>query len=188
MGGVPDAVVIAGVIVAVLVAQLRPQLVSTEARAWWVLPLVLVAVTVSDGGLVDPRHRTLSVVLLAASVLVGAGTGAAWAWTTRVWRDDSGAYWAQGRPATLGVWAGGLLVRGALHGLALLVGVDQGSAATMLTLAASLLTRSAVVVLRTDGPGALVRTVHGCAYDGHGHTYGRVAGNGGGHEEGRAFR
>ncbi|WP_208878216.1 DUF1453 domain-containing protein [Streptomyces armeniacus] len=196
MGGVPDGVVIAGIIVVVLVAQLRPQRVATEARAWWVLPAVLVVATVSDGGLVDPRHRTVSVFLLAASVLAGAATGMAWAWTTRVWEDDSGAYWAQGRLTTLGVWAGALLVRGALHGLALLAGVHQGSAATTLALAAALLTRSAVVVLRTDGPGALVRAVHEDAHDcghgggcGHGpdrdrDLYGHAAGHAAGHPAG----
>jgi hypothetical protein len=179
MGGVPDGVLIAGIIVVVLVAQLRPQRMSTEACAWWVLPAVLVVATVSDGGLVDPRHSAMSVVLLAASVLAGAATGIAWAWTTRVWKDDSGTYWAQGRPTTLAVWAGGLLVGGALHGLALLAGVHQGSAASMLALAASLLTRSAVVVLRTDGPGALIRTLHGGAYGGHGAGQGTYGGHGG---------
>lgn len=185
MGVVLEGVVIVGVVALAMVWQLRPQQTSTDAKSWWVLPAVLIVVTVRDGGLVDPESPTLSVVLLAASVLAGAATGAAWAWTTRVWTDDSGAYWAQGGAATLGVWAGGALVRVALHGVALLVGVQQGSAATVLALAAALLTRSGVVILRVDGPVALVRAAsHGGHGDGHGHGHGLV-GEVEGHRGGR---
>lgn len=188
MGVVPEVAVIVAVVALVMVRQLRPQRTSTDAKSWWVLPAVLILVTVRKGGLVDPESPALSVALLAASVLAGAATGVAWAWTTRVWTDDSGAYWAQGGAATLGVWAGGALARVALHGVALLAGVQQGSAATVLALAAALLTRSGAVILRVDGPMAFVRAV---SHGGHGHgdghgLAGAVAGHGGGRGKERA--
>ncbi|RLL69225.1 DUF1453 domain-containing protein [Streptomyces sp. Z26] len=187
MGGVPDGVVVLGIAVVVAVAQLRPQRVSTEARAWWVLPAVLVIATVDDGGLTDPRHRTVSALLLVATVLAGAAIGVAWAWTARVWRDDDGAYWARGRGATLAVWAVGVLVGAVPHGLAALAGVRHGNGTAMLALAATLLTRSAVVILRTGGLGALLRSAH----DAHGGPYGPGHAHGaygGGHGKEQALR
>ncbi|WKU47420.1 DUF1453 domain-containing protein [Streptomyces sp. VNUA116] len=151
MPGMANGLVIVAVVVLTQVRQVRPQRVSTDARSWWVLPAVLVFLAVREPGLIDPAHRAVSAGLLAGGVLAGLATGAAWAWSSRVWADASGETWAQGSRATAAIWLGGAALRLGLHGLGALAGVHQGSSATMVTVAAVLLARSAVVLHRVHG-------------------------------------
>ncbi|WP_435242126.1 DUF1453 domain-containing protein [Streptomyces cucumeris] len=156
MSGFPHAVVIAAVIVAVIVRQFRPRRVAEDVRRWWALPVVLGGLALREPGLIDHRHHLASVALLVGDLLVGALTGAAWAWTSRVWTDESGAVWAQAGKATAAVWAGGLALRLALAGAGVLAGVRQENGAIMLTLAVSLLLSGAVAVLRSAGPEGMM--------------------------------
>ncbi|MBZ4320406.1 DUF1453 domain-containing protein [Streptomyces huiliensis] len=148
MSGVIDAGVIVAVVALVVVQQFRPQKVLSAGRKWWAVPAVLVVVAAREPGMVDAGHRAMSVGLLVAGVAAGLATGAAWAWTTRIWTDASGAVWAQGTKAAVAIWAGGLVLRLGLSGIGALTGVHQGTSATLLTLAAMLLARTGIVVLR----------------------------------------
>ncbi|MGW2185452.1 DUF1453 domain-containing protein [Streptomyces sp. NPDC001667] len=150
MSGFIDVAVIVAVCATVLVRQTRPHKMMDDARRWWVLPAVLVVLAVRQPGLIDAGHRVASVGLLAGGVLAGLATGAAWAWTTRIWFDGSGALWARGGKATAAIWLGGVALRVALYGLGVLAGVHQGGSATMVTMAAMLLARSGVLAHRAQ--------------------------------------
>ncbi|KNB51313.1 hypothetical protein [Streptomyces caatingaensis] len=148
MSGPLTVPAIVALVALLVVRQMKPQKVASGSRRWWVVPAVLTFVALREPGLVDAGHRVASVGLLTAGVLLGIATGAAWAWTTRIWTDDSGAIWARGTKATGAVWAGGMVLRLGLMGIGLLIGVHQGAAGAMLTVAAMLLARSAVVLHR----------------------------------------
>lgn len=151
-------VLIAAVVVIVLVRQFRPQKVTDDARRWWVIPVVLGYLALREPGLIDHDHRVAAAALLVVEILVGVATGAGWGWTSRVWTDGSGAVWTQGAKTTALVWAGAMVCRAVLAGVGALAGVPQGSGPLMLSLAASLLLRGAVVMMRARGlepvPGA----------------------------------
>ncbi|CAM5378467.1 DUF1453 domain-containing protein [Streptomyces abikoensis] len=161
MPGTANGLVIVAVLVLTLVRQVRPQRVSADAERWWVLPAVLVFMAVREPGLIDPAHPAASAGLLAGGVLAGLATGAAWAWSSRVWTDASGVTWARGSRVTAAIWLGGAALRLGLHGLGALAGVHQGSAATMVTVAAVLLARTAVVLHRVHGTGPAYRVTAG---------------------------
>ncbi|MEU5427240.1 DUF1453 domain-containing protein [Streptomyces olivoreticuli] len=151
MSGFSDLVVIVAVCAIVLARQTRPRKVAAGAGRWWVLPAALAFMAVRQPGLIDTGHHAESVGLLVGGVLAGLATGAAWAWTTRIWFDESGALWAQGGKVTLAIWLGGVALRVALYGLGALVGVHQGGGAAMVTIAAMLLARSGVLAHRAQG-------------------------------------
>ncbi|MFI9720119.1 DUF1453 domain-containing protein [Streptomyces sp. NPDC052396] len=148
MSGPIDAVVIIAVVAFLLVGQARPRRLSADARRWWLLPAVLVFVALRKPDLVDSAHPTASLALLVGGLLSGLAVGAAWAWTTRIWADESGAIWARGGKATAGVWLGGILLRLGLYGAGVLAGVHQGTGALLLTMAAMLLARTGLLVRR----------------------------------------
>lgn len=150
MSGLPDVLVAVAVVVLVLARQLRPRRVA-EGRRWWILPAVLVYLAARQGGWIDPRHQAVSVGLLIAELVIGVGMGTAWAFTTRIWRDESGVAWVKGTKSTAAAWAGGILLRIGLAALGEMMGVHQGSATVMLALAATLLIRTGVVVWRAGG-------------------------------------
>lgn len=151
MSGIAYAVVIAAVVVLVVVRQFRPQRVADGAR-WWLLPAALMVPALRDpGSLVDPRHQAVSVLLLAGELILGAGMGAAWAFTSRIWKDESGAVWVRGTKATAAIWAGGIAVRLALAGTSAALGLHQGSAALMLSLPLMLLIRTGLLMWRSQG-------------------------------------
>lgn len=147
MSGLVNALVIIAVIVLVVVRQCSAQRIS-DGRRWWVLPGVLFFVALREPGLVDPHHRTASAVVLGAELAVGLATGAGWAWTSRVWRAEDGSLWSKGSRATALVWAGGLALRAALYGVAVMLGVHQGSPALLAALAATLLIREGLLARR----------------------------------------
>ncbi|MFF7729155.1 DUF1453 domain-containing protein [Streptomyces sp. NPDC008001] len=146
-----NGLVIVAVLVLTLARQVRPQRVSADAKSWWVLPAVLVFMAVREPGLIDSRHPAASAGLLAAGVVAGLATGVAWAWSSSIRADASGEIWVRGSRATAAIWLGGAVLRLGLHGLGALAGVHQGSSATMVTVAAVLLARTAVVLHRVQG-------------------------------------
>lgn len=147
MSGLVNVLVIVAVIALVVVRQCSAQRISDDRR-WWVLPAVLLVMAVREPGLIDPHHRMASVAVLGAELAVGLLTGAAWAWTSRVWRAEDGALWSRGTKATVLVWTGGLALRAALYGVAAVLGVHQGSPALMAALAATLLVRGGLLAWR----------------------------------------
>lgn len=146
-----NIVVIIGVIALVFIRQFAAQRISSEGKAWWLIPVVLTFMAVRQPGLVDPAHHTASAVLLGLEVLIGLACGAGWAWTTRIWTDDDGVVWTKGSWAAAGVWACGMALRVGLMGIAAVMGIHQGSAATMLSVAAMLLARAGVITWRAQG-------------------------------------
>ncbi|WP_405900271.1 DUF1453 domain-containing protein [Streptomyces sp. NBC_00727] len=147
MSGLVNALVIVAVIALVVVRQCSAQRISGDRR-WWVLPAVLLIMAVREPGLVDQHHRIASATVLCAEMTAGLVTGAGWAWTSRVWRAEDGSLWSKGTRATVLVWAGGLGLRAALYGIAVVLGVHQGSPALLATLAATLLVREGLLARR----------------------------------------
>lgn len=150
MGGVPTILVIAAVAALVIVRQFSARKVAADRRSWWVLPAVLVYVSVSKSGgaLLDHSHPAASAVLLGAGVAAGLVTGAGTAWTMRLWTDQDGVVWSKGRGVTAAVWAAGIAVRLGLLGIGALLGVHLNSQATTLTVAALLLAQSGALAWR----------------------------------------
>lgn len=147
MSGLVGVVVVVAVVVLVIGRQVKPQKVTDGGR-WWLVPGVLAFLAVRQHGLTDPHHQAASVALLAAELVVGAGMGAVWAFTTRIWMDEAGAVWARGTKATAGAWTGGIVLRVALGAIGALMGVHQGGGSMMLALAVTLLIRTGLVVWR----------------------------------------
>lgn len=102
MSGTLTIVVITGVIALVFIRQFAAQRLSSEGKAWWLIPVVLTVMAVRQPGLVDPAHHVASAVLLGLEMLIGLACGAGWAWTTRIWTDEDGAVWTKGSWAAAG--------------------------------------------------------------------------------------
>ncbi|MET8683330.1 DUF1453 domain-containing protein [Streptomyces sp. NPDC004732] len=159
MSGLTNALVICAVVVLVVVRQFKAQEIGTDRR-WWLIPAVLIFMAVRDPDLLDPQHRAASVALLAAELVVGLAMGAGWARTSHVWTESDGTAWSKGTKATAVVWAVGIGLRAGLFGIGALLDVRQGSPGLMLALAATLLVRSGLLVLRA-GTG---RSAYGMAH------------------------
>ncbi|MPY34195.1 DUF1453 family protein [Streptomyces adustus] len=147
MSGLVNALVIVAAVVWVVVRQFRARQVDADRR-WWLLPVILAVVALREPDMLDVHHRTTSVLLLGVELLIGLAVGAGWAWTTRIWAEPDGAVWSKGTKAGVAVWIVGIGLRAGLLGLGLALGVHQGSSALMLGLAATLLVRSGILVLR----------------------------------------
>ncbi|MBO1335778.1 DUF1453 domain-containing protein [Streptomyces sp. VRA16 Mangrove soil] len=149
MSAAATALTIVVVVALVLVRQFRTERLAAD-RKWWVLPVILGVVAVRNGSLTDPHHTTGSVVLLAVGLLVSAGIGVGWAYTTRLWVDEQGDAWTKGTAATVGTWLAGIATRAGILGIGLAVGIHLGSSSLMLGFAVSLLVRSGLLMLRAD--------------------------------------
>ncbi|MFD9599748.1 DUF1453 domain-containing protein [Streptomyces sp. NPDC059970] len=161
MSGLVNVLVIVAVIAVVVVRQCSAGRISDDKR-WWILPGILLVMSLREPGLVDPRHEALSVAVLGAELAVGLVTGAGWGWTSRLWREADGSLWSKGTKATVFVWTGGLALRAALYGAAALMGIHQGSAALLSALAVTLAVRSGVLMWRA----AQMRPAYGGSADG----------------------
>ncbi|WP_306189802.1 CcdC protein domain-containing protein [Streptomyces sp. MK5] len=148
MSGLINALVIVAVAALVIVRQFAARRLDADRR-WWVLPAILAFVALREPGIIDAHHRTESVALLAAELLVGLGTGAGWAWTTRIWAEPDGTVWTKSTKASAAVWVGGIALRVALFALGAVLGVHQDSGALMVALAGTLLVRSGLLAWRT---------------------------------------
>ncbi|MFJ5262163.1 DUF1453 domain-containing protein [Streptomyces sp. NPDC088387] len=149
MSGLTDVLVVVAVAGLVIARQLRPQQIGGDRR-WWILPAVLVFLSLRDPGVIDAEHHTEAILLLVAELLVGVAMGAGWAWTTRVWAEPDGSVWSKSTRASLAVWIVGIAIRVGLYGLGAVLGVHQGTPALLLALAATLLVRSGILVLRAQ--------------------------------------
>ncbi|QQM40367.1 CcdC protein domain-containing protein [Streptomyces liliifuscus] len=149
MSGLVDALVILAVVVLVIARQFRTRRITTD-RSWWVVPAVLVFLALREPGLLDPDHRTLSVLLLGTELLIGLATGVGWAWTTRMWRTPDGTVWSRSSKASALVWTAGIALRAGLFGLGAALGLRQDSSALLLALAVTLLVRSGIMVRRAQ--------------------------------------
>lgn len=147
MPGLVNALVIVIVAALVIARQFRARPIDTDRR-WWVLPAVLAVVALREPGILDAHHRTGSAVLLAVELLIGLGTGAGWAWTTRVWTEPDGSVWTRSSKASGAVWAAGIALRVGVFALGAALGIHQDSSALMLGLAGTLLVRSGVLTWR----------------------------------------
>jgi hypothetical protein len=147
MSGLVNALVIVAVVALVIARQFRARRIDTDRR-WWLLPLILVIVALREPGMIDAHHRTESVALLAAELLIGLAMGAGWAWTTRLWREPDGVVWAKSTRASAAVWIVGIALRAGLYALSTTLGVHQDSSALLLGLAGTLLVRSGVLIWR----------------------------------------
>ncbi|WP_030171913.1 CcdC protein domain-containing protein [Streptomyces sp. NRRL S-813] len=148
MSGLVNALVIVAVAALVIVRQFAARRLDADRR-WWVLPAILAVVALREPGIIDAHHRTESVVLLAAELLIGLGTGAGWAWTTRIWAEPDGTVWTKSTKASAAVWIGGIALRVVLFALGAALGVHQDSGAVMVALAGTLLVRSGLLAWRT---------------------------------------
>jgi hypothetical protein len=153
MSGLADAVVAVAVIGLVLVRQVRPRRVA-EGRSWWLLPAVLAYLACQRGGWTDPHHTTASALLLAAELVIALCMGTAWAFTTRIWRDETGVAWTRGTKATAAAWVGGILLRVGLGAVGAMMGVHEGTGSIMLALAVTLLIRRGVLAWRAGNMDA----------------------------------
>ncbi|MET9482565.1 DUF1453 domain-containing protein [Streptomyces sp. NPDC006638] len=144
-----DVLVAAAVVALIVVRQTRPQRITGGGRRWLVLPAVLVVLALRQPGLVDAHHQALSGLLLGTELVVGLLMGAGWAATSRIWAEPDGSLWSRGTRATAAVWAAGIAVRLGLAGLGALYGVHQGTGALLLALAASVLVRRGMLVVRS---------------------------------------
>ncbi|MGW2824609.1 DUF1453 domain-containing protein [Streptomyces sp. NPDC001443] len=147
MSGLVNALLIVAVVVVVVVRQFRARRVDADRR-WWLLPVILAVVALREPDVLDVHHRTAAVLLLGVELLIGLAVGAGWAWTTRIWVEPGGAVWSKGTGAGVAVWIVGIGLRAGLFGLGLALGVHQGGSVLMLGLAATLLVRSGILVLR----------------------------------------
>jgi hypothetical protein len=149
MPALVNALVIVAVVALVVVRQFRPRRIDTERR-WWLLPVILAVVAVREPHIVDAHHHTVSIALLCVDLLTGLATGAAWAWTTRIWVASDGAVWSRSTKASGAVWAVGIGLRAGLFALGAALGVQQDSSALLLALAATLLVRSGTLAWRAQ--------------------------------------
>ncbi|MFD5395298.1 DUF1453 domain-containing protein [Streptomyces sp. NPDC127097] len=150
MSGLLNIVVITAAVALVFVRQFTAQRITSERKTWWLIPVVLAVMAVRQPGLLDPAHHMASAVLLGLEVLIGLACGVGWARTTRIWTDADGVVWTKGGWAAAGVWLCGLVLRLGLLGIAAAMGVHQGSAAVMLSVAAMLLARGGATLWRAQ--------------------------------------
>jgi hypothetical protein len=144
MLGFANIIIIVGVLALVVSRQFRAQKFD-GTRRFWVLPLILGAMALSDKHLIDSTHRMGSVALLAASLVVMVGMGSVWGWTMRLWRESDGSLWTKGTGATLAAWLGLLVVRIGIFALGSALHIHQATSALLLTLGVLLLTRGVVL-------------------------------------------
>ncbi|KQX63085.1 hypothetical protein [Streptomyces sp. Root1310] len=152
MSGLVNALVIVAVAALVIVRQFRASRIDTDRR-WWLLPGILAVIALREPDLLGTRHPTESALVLGAELIVALAMGAAWAWTTRIWVEPDGAVWSRSTKASVAVWGAGIGLRLGLFGVGALLDIHQDSAALMLGLAATLLVRSGILILR-------VRSLH----------------------------
>ncbi|MEU7300297.1 DUF1453 domain-containing protein [Streptomyces sp. NPDC007206] len=153
MSGVVNALLIVAVAVIVIVRQFRARAINTDRR-WWLIPVVLVLVALREPGILDAHHRTESALLLVVELIIGAATGAGWAWTTRIWREPDGVVWTKSTKASVAVWIVGIALRIGIYGIGSALGLHQDSSALMIALASTLLVRGGILVWRAQSLGA----------------------------------
>ncbi|MFC5909083.1 DUF1453 domain-containing protein [Streptacidiphilus monticola] len=150
MNSAASTLLVIAAVVLVLARQLTARRVGDDWRKAFVLPVVLAAVALEDGHLIDPAHRPLAVGFLVVGLILEAALGAVWGLTTRLWRDESGALWAKGTLLSLLAWIGMVVVRAGLYGAGHALGLAQGQGDLLLALAVLVAVRGVVLRLRAQ--------------------------------------
>jgi predicted neutral ceramidase superfamily lipid hydrolase len=148
MNSTANVALVIVVVIYVVARQFRPRQIGGDVRRMLVIPAVLAFLAFKDGHLLDPAHQATSGTLLVVSILLEVGMGFAWGFSTRIWRDAAGTVWYKGTRTTAFAWIGMLLVRGLLYAVGSALGVATGESALLLSVAAVLLVRTAVVTWR----------------------------------------
>lgn len=118
-----------------------------EGRAL-TLPLVLIAVGVLQGNLIDQTHASLSVTLLVAELVAGAALGAVRAFTMRIWRDAEGALWGKGTSWTVVAWVVMIAARFGFAAAGSAAGMTLQVGPVLIFLGLSLVVQAGIVGLR----------------------------------------
>ncbi|MHA6763258.1 DUF1453 domain-containing protein [Streptacidiphilus sp. PAMC 29251] len=153
MNSTANVALVVVVVVYVVARQFKARRVSEDGRKMLIVPALLAVLAFKNGNLVDPAHKDAAAALLVVSIVLEVGMGFAWGFTTRIWRDASGAVWYKGTKATGFAWTGMILVRVLLYVVAGGLGIATGQGALLLSLAAVLLVRKAVVTWRAREVG-----------------------------------
>ncbi|MBC3844208.1 DUF1453 family protein [Streptacidiphilus sp. 4-A2] len=148
MSSAENITVIVAVVCWVVARQFKARRFSGDARRMLILPAALAFMGLGQHNLLDPHHQATAAALLVIGVIVEVGMGSVWGFTTRVWRDENGTVWAKGTKATAFAWTGMLLIRAGLMAVGAALGVAAGEGPVLISLAALLLVRSAVVTWR----------------------------------------
>jgi hypothetical protein len=141
------------VVVFVVARQFQARRVSADGPRMLIIPAVLAVLALREGHLIDPAHKDAAAALLVGSILLEIGMGFVWGFTTRIWRDASGTAWYKGTAATAFAWTGMIAVRILLYVVGSAMGIATGEGAILLSLAAVLLVRKAVVTWRAREVG-----------------------------------
>ncbi|MFG1702418.1 hypothetical protein ACFLIM_04415 [Nonomuraea sp. M3C6] len=75
----------------------------------------MIVVGLVSGGLIDPGHVALSVIILLVEAVAAVALGVWRASTVRLWLDDSGAPWSKATGWTLLAWLAAIAVRLGLY-------------------------------------------------------------------------
>jgi len=76
-----------------------------------IVPAVMIVAGVASGGVLDTRHVTLSLALLAVEAVAAVAFGAVRAATVRIWQDASGVVWSKATGWTLLAWLASIAMR-----------------------------------------------------------------------------
>ncbi|MFJ4415680.1 DUF1453 domain-containing protein [Streptomyces sp. NPDC088925] len=166
MSGALEILLVVAAVLLIAFRLFRAQRID-NGRRWWLLPVVLAVVALREPGLLDDAHPSASVALLLLNVLAGLLTGAAWAWTSRVWREEDGSLWSAGSKAAGAVWCGGILVRLALYGVGSSLGTTRHTPVLLLGLAATFLARGLLLNRRAALLGPTYGEVSGALDPAH---------------------
>jgi hypothetical protein len=153
MSSIGNIALVVLIVVYVVARQFKARRLSADGRKMLIIPAVLTVLAFRDGNLVDPAHKEAAAALLVVSIVLEVGMGFAWGFTTRIWRDASGSVWYKGTRATAFAWTGMIAVRALLYLVGREMGIATGEGALMLSLAAVLLVRKAVVTWRAREVG-----------------------------------
>jgi hypothetical protein len=146
MHEIVNGLIIVAVIVLVIVRRFTRRRVD-EGR-FFVIPVVVGIIGITQGGAIDGHHVALSTGLLAAEIvaalLMGLGLGA----SMHVWRDADGSHWSRGTWVTFGVFLASIAVRGGLMLAGSAAGVKPAEGTVLISVAVWLLAQNAVLVWR----------------------------------------
>ncbi|HZE40583.1 MAG TPA: hypothetical protein VE172_17410 [Stackebrandtia sp.] len=86
----------------IIYRQLQPRRVNNPTMYYIAGFMILLGIT--SGGLVDPHHLGLSIVLLVIELVMAAALGMARAASVKLWTDDKGVAWSRGTWRTAVMW------------------------------------------------------------------------------------
>jgi hypothetical protein len=148
MNSIANVALIIVAVVYIVARQFSARQITGDTRRMLIIPGVLAFFGLRDHHLLDHAHQTSSAALLVVGIVLEIGMGFAWGFTTRIWRDAAGTVWAKGTVATFAAWVGMIIIRLGLYAVGGAMGIAMSQGSIMLSLAAVLLVRTAVVTWR----------------------------------------